>query len=591
MKSNLAEVLLKNAGNTLALQIKAQNQQGICVKFFTFITTISESSHVCEIFHKVCFSANVSLHSNSSSVKEVTAMPYLKHFIWIVIISLLGSCSNDLKPEDTKNPLLPKPGDEQQHPTKSTALFLLDFKNGSSRNLSSAELSSQSFYEHASGVRFSFTVPVAELSYPGIYSSTVTVTNTSGQAINLTDFPIDNAQLIISSFQAQDESGKALKGGGVANADGYKAQSNYPFLWLKTYQEVSEIPELQKPNKRILEADESISRLIDISLPQEGSQVIIALQLLAESVSSNNIPVADNGFATALLGKYGEAASIDGWAHQARLYKPSAAETCGGYLHIIENTSGIFRRYNNHHVETSNATFRTSEQLGGMDCFRTFSDQLVIADTGARQIYISSSYSPAALSEVIGSGEAKSSDGDAASASFLLPLDVASLGQHIYVADSASIRAIVELDRSFRVSTILEEQAGQIPSLTSDTIKTIYYSFISKEAPTLSGVYAFDLEHSQTKQIWANTDVGTIRWDGAAGLFVAVGQAIYHLSPGDSDWSASLAAGSSTKASIEGGKTATTAYLGQIGFFDVDKGSLYVPSSDSQQLLRIDRLR
>ncbi len=522
-------------------------------------------------------------------------MGRLKHLLWILTLFFLVSCSGDLSLENTTDsdpipapeaPAVPEP----QPQPKATGFFLLDFKNGTSRNLATTDLSAQSFYENDTGVSFAFSVPVTDLSYPGIYSATVTLTNKSGQAINLNDYPIDTAQLIVSSFEAQDEAGKRLEGGGISNADGYKAQSNSPFLWIKRTDEASEIPELQVGVKKTLDPDESISRSLDLSLPQGGTQVLIEVKLLAQSVAANNIPVASNAYATVVVGHYGEAGSADGLAHQARITKPTAAESCGGYLHLIENNSGIFRRYVNNTIETTNATYRISDHLGGMDCFKGLSDQLVIADTGSKQIYLSSSYSPAAISEVIGSGEIGNLDGDAATAMFTEPADVASLGKRIYVADSGSIREITEIDRSYFVATVLPEQAGKIISLTTDDIKTIYYSFVATD-PSLTGVYAFDLESLENKLIWANPKARFLRWDGAAGIFVSAAGQFYHLSPLGDTWSATLAAGSKTASSIDGGKLAMDAYLGNIGFFDVDAGTLYLPSISNQQIIRIDRLR
>ena len=518
-------------------------------------------------------------------------MGRLKYFLGTLIVCFLVSCSGDLSLENTTDPdPLPNPEIPDSPAPQPTGFFLLDFKNGTSRNVTVSELAEQSFYEHDTGVEFSFSVPVTDLSYPGIYSADVTLTNTSGQAINLNDYPIDTAQLIISHFEAQNEAGTRLEGGGISSVDGYKAQSNSPFLWIKHADEASEIPELQVGVKRILDPGESITRSLDMSLPQTGTQVLIEVQLLAQSVAANNIPVAENAYATVLVGHYAEAGKADGLAHQARLSQPTAAESCGGYLHIIENNAGIFRRYVNNTVETTNASFRISDQLGGMDCFKGLSDQLVIADTGARQIYLSSSYSPAAISEVIGSGEIAAVDGDAASAGFSEPVDVASLGKRIYVADSGSLREITEIDRSYFVSTVLAEQAGKIISLTSDGIKTLYYSFAGTESAN-SGVYALDLENPVPKLIWANADVGHLRWDGAAGIFVSTAGQLYHLSPSAGAWSATLAAGSTLVASIEAGKMAKEAYLGQIGYFDVDAGTLYLPSENNHQIIRIDRLR
>ncbi|MCA9838119.1 MAG: hypothetical protein KC422_14470 [Trueperaceae bacterium] len=528
-----------------------------------------------------------------------------RHTIYclLFLLLLLASCSGDLslenssEPEPVVPPVVEEPVVEEpvtEEPAlpeaSATGFFLLDFKNGTSRNLTTADLSGQSFYEHDTGVSFAFSVPVTDLSYPGIYSATVTISNKSGQAINLNNFPIDTAQLIISSFAAQDESGQGLEGGGIANSDGYKAESLYPFLWIKHPDEVAEVPEFQTGIKRVLDPDESISRSIDISLPQAATQVLIEVQLLAESMAANNIPVAGNAYATVLAGSYGEAGASDGLAHQAKLNLPTAAESCGGYLHIIENNSGIFKRYGNNSLETTNATYRISNNLGGLDCYKGLSDQLVIADTGLRQVYLSSSYSPAAISEVIGSGEVGQLDGDVATASFAEPVDVASLGKHIYVADSGSIRQISELDRNYYVTTVLAEQAGKIISLTTDNVKTVFYHFVATD-PALSGIYALDTESLEAKLIWQNAAVKVIRWDGAAGLFASVAGQLYHLSPVADAWSATLAAGSETIASIAGGKMALEAYLGEIGYFDVDAGTLYLPSSNNQQVIRIDRLR
>ncbi len=527
-----------------------------------------------------------------------------KPLVWLTALALLTSCTGELDlenttpPTETTQPETPVPAQpEPQQPAQpspelpqiASNYFLLDFKNGSSTNLSGASLATASYYENGSGLSFSFDVPVTELSYPGIYSTTLTLTNTSGQAINLNDFPIDNAQLLINDFEAQDEASNALVGGAISNANGFKAESNTPFLWITRDEQISEIPEFEEAAKRTLTPNSSISRVIDISLPQDATQVVIAVALLAESVASNNIPVASNGFSTALVGKYAVDASVDGFAQQARLSKPSAVETCGSYLHIIENNSGIFRRYSQNKVETTDASFRVSNALGGMDCYKGLSDQLVLADTGSKQIYISSSFSPAGISEVIGSGEEGSQDGEANSASFTSPTDVAALGKSIIVADGTALRLITETNRRFSVTTLLSNLEGTVKSVTSDAIKTVYYT-LESDNDALSGLYAFDLETLDNRLIWQQAKLSAVRHDGAAGFFVMADTKLMHVSQGANGWQATLAAGSDTPMSVGSGLLASETYLGNAGFFDVDQGTVYIATSE-QQVLRIDRLR
>lgn len=524
--------------------------------------------------------------------------------VWLTALALLTSCTGELDlenaapPTETTQPETPVPAQpEPEQPAQPTpelpqiasSYFLLDFKNGSSTNLSATKLATTSYYENGSGLSFSFDVPVTELSYPGIYSTTVTITNTSGQAINLNDFPIDNAQLLINDFEAQDEASKALAGGAISNANGFKAESNNPFLWITRDEQISEIPEFEEAAKRTLTPNGSISRVIDISLPKDATQVVVSIALLAESVASNNIPVANNGFSTAVVGKYAVDASLDGFGQQARLSKPSAVETCGSYLHIIENNSGIFRRYSQNTVETTDASFRVSNALGGMDCYKGLSDQLVLADTGNKQVYISSSFSPAGISEVIGSGEEGSQDGAANSASFTNPTDVAALGKSIIVADGNALRLITETNRSFTVSTLLSNLKGSIKSVSSDSIKTVYYT-LESDNDLVSGLYAFDLESLDNRLIWQQAALSAVRHDGAAGLFVMAETNLMHLSQAAGGWQASLAAGTDTPMSVGAGLLASEAYLGNAGFFDVDQGTVYIPTSE-QQVLRIDRLR